>query len=342
MNKLEETSVPSDKVYRTHVVLMRHITGEFVLSVLLLILFCKVLVHMMLPDGGIYRYTNVDIEKGNVSGLMLVLWMFGNTQFGLLMYETLALCSGVYDRIRFAISTRMKLALVQLVTVYFLWDYIKSYPLPEDLGKYKPGNYLWHFEFLFSLFYLVFSNKTNFFYEKLQNVTGDDEQKRLVIEREQSEEKNNVHPTRKLAHKVILGALFVILTLRMATHAILPDGSSQSIARFDLNKGNAEYIVYFFWVYGLTQVGLLFHNAYAFMSGHFKLMRESIIVQTLLSLNHIIMINFLWPIVKSYPFPLDKTNNRPGAWLWYTELFISGSYLLFDYYTNYNKKSKTH
>lgn len=140
--------------------------------------------------------------------------------------------------------------------------------------------------------------------------------------------------------KVVLGVLFLILALRMATHALLPDGSSQSIARFDLEKGNAEYIVYFFWVYGLTQIGLLMHHGYAMLSKNTGLVREAIIIQTVLSLNHIIMINFLWDSVKDYPFPLDKSNNRPGAWLWYAELMISGGYLIFDFVYRSIKPSK--
>lgn len=330
--------VNTEKMYGTHVILMKHMTGEFMLGLLSLILACKVIVHTLLPDAGIYRYTNVDITKGNVSGLMLILWMFGNTQLGLLLYELSALFSGSYDRIRFAISTRMKLSFVQLVIVYFLWDYVKSYPLPEELGKYKPGNYLWHLEFLLSFFYIVLSSTTNFFYEKTQNVTNDETNRVRVIEQKHCE--SNLSDKIKLADKFILVVLFVVLTLRMATHAILPDGSSQSIARFDLSKGNAEYIVYFFWVYGLTQIGLLLHNAYAFMSANSKLIRESIYIQTFLSFNHLLMINFLWPITKSYPFPLDKSNNRPGAWLWYTELFISGSYLLVTYFMLSNQSVK--
>lgn len=327
--------VITEKLYGTHVILMKHMTGEFVLGLLSLILACKVIVHTLLPDAGIYRYSNVDITKGNVSGLMLILWMFGNTQLGLLLYELSALFSGSYDRIRFAISTRMKLSFVQLVIVYFLWDYVKSYPLPEELSKYKPGNYLWHLEFLLSFFYIVLSGTTNFFYEKTQKVTIN--RKKLT---EQKYSEYDFTDKINFADKCILVVLFAILTLRMATHAILPDGSSQSIARFDLSKGNAEYIVYFFWVYGLTQIGLLLHNAYAFMSANSKLIRESIYIQTFLSFNHLLMINFLWPLTKSYPFPLDKSNNRPGAWLWYTELLISGGYLLVTYFMLSYKSDK--
>lgn len=339
MNNINQVNL-NDKKYGTHVVLIRHMTGEFVLGLLSLILACKVIAHTLLPDAGIYRYTNVDISKGNVSGLMLILWMFGNTQLGLLLYELSSLFSGSYDRIRFAISTRMKLSFAQLVAVYFLWDYVKLYPLPEELRKYKPGNYLWHLEFLLSFSYLVLSSTTNFFYEKIENLTNNDEERNKIITQKHCI-KENITNTINLTDKFILVALFVILALRMATHAILPDGSSQSIARFDLSKGNAEYIVYFFWVYGLTQIGLLFHNAYAFMTGNSKLIRESIYIQTFLSFNHLLMINVLWPFTKSYPFPLDKSNNRPGAWLWYTELLISGGYLLITYLlTNINNKVK--
>ena len=123
---------------------------------------------MCVTDGGLYRYTNVDTSKGNASGLLLVLWMFGNTQLGLLLYNGMALASGSYDRVRFAISVHMKIALMQLLMVHYCWNFVKSYPLPSELSTYKPGYWLWHVEFFLSLFYLYVSRYTTFFLEKVK------------------------------------------------------------------------------------------------------------------------------------------------------------------------------
>ena len=155
------------KSYTNHL-LVRWMTGESVLYALSGFLLCGCLTHLCVTDGGLYRYTNVDLTQGNVSQMLLVLVMFGNTQLGLLLYNFLALYSGSYDRIRYAISVHMKIALIHLLAIHFFWGYIKSYPLPSGLSEYKPGYWFWHVEFVLSFFYLVMSRFTTFFDEKIK------------------------------------------------------------------------------------------------------------------------------------------------------------------------------
>ncbi len=157
----------TDNIY-SNKLLIQYINGPFVLGVLTTFMFCKWIAHAFLSDGGLQRYSNVDPEKGNVQGLLLVMWMFGNTQFGVMLHDLLALCSGEYNRIRQAISIHNTICFFQLIMVHFLWNYVKLYPLPANFFNPKPGLWLHHFEFFLTSFYLIVSSNTNFFIEKVK------------------------------------------------------------------------------------------------------------------------------------------------------------------------------
>lgn len=141
-------------------------------------------------------------------------------------------------------------------------------------------------------------------------------------------------------HAYMLWFLFVVLFLRMLTHVVLVDGCANSTARFDLSRGNADWIVYYFCVYGNYQIAILLFDLYSLVSKCEKRMLECITVHTILSTVHLLMIHFLWDYFKEYKFPFDESHKRPGAKLFYVECPLSILYLAYVWYSfNVNKSN---
>ncbi len=105
----------------------------------------------------------------------------------------------------------------------------------------------------------------------------------------------------------------------------------------NLKIGNGDIIILILFMYGNTQIGLIFHNLYALISKNNDLINFSINVNCMTSLFHIIMINYLWKYVKELEYPKEPENPgiigdfflyRPGAYLWYVETIICLLYYL--------------
>jgi hypothetical protein len=117
----------------------------------------------------------------------------------------------------------------------------------------------------------------------------------------------------------------------------LKDGGFEKPMGENLKNGNGSIVILILFMYGNTQTGLLFHNLYSLISNNNNLINFSIYVHGVLSLFHIIMINYLWKYMKLLPYPdIPKNpgigNNlflyRPGAYLWYVETIICFLYCL--------------
>ncbi len=143
------------------------------------------------------------------------------------------------------------------------------------------------------------------------------------------------------SHKYMLVFLCAVLALRMLTHVVLIDGSSNSTARFELDKGNGDWIVYYFWIYGDYQIAILLFDLYALISKCEKRILECIGIHTLLSMSHLMMIHYFWQFIKSYPFPFDESHKRPGSKLFYIECPISTVYMIYVLLRYFYNKQKS-
>jgi hypothetical protein len=108
------------------------------------------------------------------------------------------------------------------------------------------------------------------------------------------------------------------------------------LAKSEVKIENGKIIILILFMYGNTQIGLIFHNLYALISKNNDLINFSINVHCMISLFHIIMINYLWKY-KALPYPDIPENPgiigdlflyRPGAYLWYVETIICSLYYL--------------
>lgn len=83
-------------------------------------------------------------------------------------------------------------------------------------------------------------------------------------------------------------------------------------------------------MYGNAQLGLVIHDIAALWDGKDKKkMQLCIFIHGLLSLLHVLMVNYLWDYFKPYPYPeTPRQGLRPGGKLWYAEVALCLVYMV--------------
>jgi len=130
--------------------------SHLVLYSLSIILFLRHIAHAWHPDGGIsVARQYVCPESINVT--VGVIFMYGNTQLGLLIHDIYSLYN--HDRINLCIHIHGLIATIHILVINILWTYIKSYPYPELPAEgLRPGGKLWYVEVVIYAVYLLFKS----------------------------------------------------------------------------------------------------------------------------------------------------------------------------------------
>ena len=115
-----------------------------VLILLSVILFLRHLWHAWAPDGGLAK-ANQSFCAESLDVVTTILFMYGNTQLGLLLHDILALVRN--ERVKEAIHIHGFLATLHVFVVNVAWDHIKPMPYPTNPSEgMRPGGYLWYVE----------------------------------------------------------------------------------------------------------------------------------------------------------------------------------------------------
>lgn len=125
------------------------------------ILFARHLWHAWAPDGGLGR-ANQPMCAESLDVVTTILFMYGNTQLGLLLHDILALVRN--KSVLNAIHIHGFLAILHIIVVNVAWEYIKPLPYPASPKEgLRPGGYLWYIEAALYVVFLilqVFSKKS--------------------------------------------------------------------------------------------------------------------------------------------------------------------------------------
>jgi len=126
------------------------------LALLSILLLLKAAFHAYKPDGGAGTPGGVDLDLGNGGVILVITFMYGNTQFGLLMHNLISLYNKENTKMIQCINVHAFIAGCHILVVNVLWDSIKSLPYPTTANdRTRPGGYIWYFEFAICIAYYV-------------------------------------------------------------------------------------------------------------------------------------------------------------------------------------------
>ena len=120
------------------------------------ILVLKYVFHAWMPDGGIVYPAKQYICPESFDEVVVIVWMYGNTQLGLLLFM-------MFSNIQKSILIYGALSLIHIVTINLLWEHVKFKPYPPnpEVGM-RPGGYLWYIEAIVYCVYLLYYLFCNF------------------------------------------------------------------------------------------------------------------------------------------------------------------------------------
>ena len=124
------------------------------LALFTIILLARYIPHAWHPDGGLTVARQYFCSESRDAAVVII-FMYGNTQLGLLLHDLISL----YDNHRVRLSNHIHgiLSLIHVFVVNVAWDHIKAHPYPETPKEgLRPGGYLWYVEAVIYLLYLVY------------------------------------------------------------------------------------------------------------------------------------------------------------------------------------------
>ena len=124
---------------------------NLVLFILTLSLIPKASGHVWLADGAGRDFGGFDYSKGNADVITLVLFLYGETQYVWVFWNSMFL---MYDWswVRTAIRVHFVASAFMVLMVHAFWGLVKDYARiqPPANNAKRPGRYLWYFELILS------------------------------------------------------------------------------------------------------------------------------------------------------------------------------------------------
>lgn len=139
-------------------------------------------------------------------------------------------------------------------------------------------------------------------------------------------------------NRVFLLLFSVVVFARHLWHAWVPDGGLGR-ANQPMCAESLDVVTTILFMYGNTQLGMFIHDVLALVRNERVL--DAIHVHGFLAVLHVFVVYVLWDHIKPMPYPALPTEGlRPGGYLWYIEVGLYVVFLITQFLSGTNKKSK--
>lgn len=141
--------------------------------------------------------------------------------------------------------------------------------------------------------------------------------------------------------RLVLLFCTISLLFKASGHVWCSDGAGRDYGGFDYSLGNANVITTVLFLYGETQYVWIFWNLmFLFYDKENNWTGLAVRVHFFAAVLMISFIKFAWTYIKEFPIIMPPVGDakRPGQYLWFAELGLTGLVILLQLFSKNNTK----